>query len=621
MQILIPDSWLRDYLETNATPKDIQNALNLCGPSIDRLNRIGNDWVYAIEVTTNRVDCMSVIGIAFECAAILPRFGFEAKLKQDPYSTRVNLAIQKNVDYLTVKLNQNLCPRFSAVLINSVKVGPSPDWLIKRLKLAGLRSLNTVVDISNYLMIELGQPVHTFDYDKIAGRSITVRESRPRETLTTLDNQTHTLPGQDIVIEDGSKKLIDLCGIMGGLNSAVDESTKNVLLFVQVYEPNAIRKTSMALAHRTAAAVLFEKGLPVENVLPTLNIGIDLFQELTGGQAVSEILDILNAPEGNSLLRLPTPITDFARSKLGITLEFSDIKTILESLAFVVNSETEIEVPWARKSDVLIPEDLVEEIARIYGYHNLPSQIMTGPLPTLRNDSEFYGVAKLKAALKHWGFTENYTYSLTPQDPHPHALKLKNPLSDDWTYLRTVLGPSLRHTILENLGRVPELNLFEIANVYTPRKSQLPLEVCHLAIATTRKDWFYLKGIVEGLFDYELDSRVSFTQNKDVTMYAECLIFEIDISPYITQAQKVVHYHPISKFSPIIEDVNIALTAKYDDLVNRLYKLSPLIKNIEFIDKYGDKLTLRLTYHSGTKQLSSSDISPLRQKLNQLFPG
>ncbi|OGC92044.1 hypothetical protein A3D85_01385 [Candidatus Amesbacteria bacterium RIFCSPHIGHO2_02_FULL_47_9] len=608
MQILIPDSWLREYLYTDAKPKEIQKALSLCGPSIERMQKVGDDYVYDIEVTTNRVDMMSVYGIAREAAAILPRFNHQAKLLSDPFSAKLSFETSSFVDYLKVKVDPSLCLRFSAILIKNVSVKPSPDWITKKLELVGMRGLNNVVDISNLLMHEFGQPIHTFDYDKIAYHTMTLRESRVGESLTTLDGKTHKLPGHDIVIEDGSKKLIDLCGIMGGANSAVDDETKNVLFFVQTYEPSHIRKTSMALSHRTSAAVLFEKGLPIESVLPTMEKALPLFKELTGGQPETTAIDIVNEKPYSKTLTAPP---DFINSRLGINLTPKEIRDILTNLGITDK------IPWWRKNDINIPEDFVEEVARIYGYHNLPARLMSGPLPTARtNDSEFYWISNIKSALKHWGFVETYTYSLIPQDS---GLKLKNPLSDDWKYLRTTLIPSLKSIIQENLGRVKELNLFEIANVYLPRKNDLPQEVLHLAIGTTRKDWFYLKGVVESLFNYELGITVGFNENKEVFSYENCLVFEINLQEQISRATSIRKFTPISQFPAIIEDMNVTLSSKYDTLISQIKKVSPLIKNIELIDKYADKLTLRLTFHSDDRQLSSSDLAPVREKLSKLF--
>ncbi len=590
MQILIPDSWLREFIETDATPKQIQEALSLCGPSVDRLHKKGNDYVYDIEVTTNRVDMMSVGGIARECVAILPRFGYSAKLKIINY--KLKIATLDKVGYLNVKVDKTLCSRFSAVLIKNIKVRESPKIIKDRLELCGLRSLNNVIDISNYLMLEMGQPVHTFDYDKIVGHKMILRESKKGESLVTLDGKKHILSGGDIVIEDGENRLIDLCGIMGGQNSAVDENSKNVLLFVQVYESTHIRKTSMSLAHRTTAAVLFEKGLAVENVLPTLERGIKMF-----GGTTSPVLDILNTKESVKTIKL-------GKIDLGVEIKHAEIVKILTSLGFEING-TEVKIPWWRKLDIDIPEDLLEEVARIYGYHNLPSVLMAGKLPDLSYDKIFFWESKIKSALCHWGFTETYTYSLVDKDT---GLKLKNPLSSEWTYLRTNLTNSHLKIISENLGRVTELNFFEIANVY------LPQEELHLILSTTNMDFSRLKGIIETLYQQlGVKTEINIVNNN------YCLSYEINLAKLLQSATTIKKYTPISKFSPIIEDININLTENYDKLIAKIKSTSPLIKNIEFIEKYGDKLTLRITYHDSQRQLSSSDLVLIRTKLSSLF--
>lgn len=601
MQILIPDSWLREYLSTEAKPKEIQKALSLCGPSVERLHQTGNDFIYDVEITTNRVDMMSVYGIAREAASILPRFSHPAKLLSDPFDTKLSFKTAGSVDYLKVKVDPNLCPRFSAILIKNVSIKTSPDWLVKKLELVGSRGLNNVVDISNLLMHELGQPIHTFDYDKIAGHTMVLRESRARESLATLDGKIHKLPGHDIVIEDGDSRLIDLCGIMGGANSAVNEHTKNVLLFVQTYEPVHIRKTSMALAHRTSAAVLFEKGLPTESVLPTIEKALQLLKELTGGRPETVAIDILNEkPYSKSVTASP----DFINFRLGINLSPKEIKAILASVGIAGT------VPWWRKYDINIPEDLVEEVARIYGYHNLPTQLMSGILPTNRpNESEFYWISKVKSALKYWGFTETYTYSLVPKDS---GLKLKNPLSSEWTYLRTSLSHS--QVISENLGRVSELNLFEIANVYIPRPHDLPNEELHLLLSTTNPDYLKLKGVVEALL-----TELGAIQKINIFHDVNFLSCDINLSQTLPKASTIRKFAPISKFPPIIEDININLNQTYSSLEKKIFKISPLINQVELIDKYGPKLTLRITYHSDAKQLSSDDITPIRKKLTVEF--
>lgn len=588
MQILIPDSWLREFIETNATPKQIQEALSLCGPSVERMHKKGNDFVYDIEVTTNRVDMMSVVGIARECLAILPRFGYSAKSKIKNQNVKLN--IKNKVDYLQIIIDKSLCPRFTAALINDVKMGESPDIVKQRLEICGIRAINNVVDISNYLMLEMGQPVHTFDYDKIAGHKMILRESKKGEKITTLDNKEFVLSGGDIVIEDGDKRLIDLCGIMGGLNSAVDENTKNVLLFVQTYDPTHIRKTSMSLAQRTDAAVLFEKGLATENVLLTVEKGIEMF-----GGTKHPVLDILNVKESVKTIKL-------GKIDLGIEIKRSEVENILKSLGFgppAGGLNLGVVVPWWRKFDIDIPEDLVEEVARIHGYHNLPSVLMSGKLPKPSYNQTFYWESKIKSALSHWGFTETYTYSLVDKDK---GLKLKNPLSSEWEYLRTNLLNSHLKIIDENLGRASELNFFEIANVY------LPAEELHLILSTTNLDYSRLKGIVEALL-LELGTTTEFK----IMNFKNCLACEINLKKVFKTATTIKRFIPISKFAPIIEDVNIKLTDSYEGLVKKIKSFSNLINKIEFIDLYENKLTLRITYHDKSKQLTTADIAPIRE--------
>jgi len=233
---------------------------------------------------------------------------------------------------------------------------------------------------------------------------------------------------------------------------------------------------------------------------------------------------------------------------------------------------------------------------------------MDGPLPLARNDKSFYWEAKTKQALKFLGFTETYTYSLVEKDK---GLKLKNPLSSEWVYLRTRLAPSLTKVMDENL------KLFEIANVYLPKAKSLPREELHLAIAVGVDQQRELKGIVEAIFNGEMGVSVSFN-TKDLSSFPNCLVFETNFGDAVERANPIKTYVPISSFPPIIEDVNVILEGDYNKLIAKIKKISSLIKQIELIDKYENKLTLRITYHSNTKQLSSVDIAPIRNKISNL---
>jgi phenylalanyl-tRNA synthetase beta chain len=259
-------------------------------------------------------------------------------------------------------------------------------------------------------MLALGQPVHTFDYDKIVGHSMTLRESKKGEKITTLDKKIFTLAGGDIVIEDGEGRLIDLAGVMGGNLSAVDENTKNVLLFVQTYDPVRIRKTSMGLAQRTNAATIFEKGTDPELVSAGILEGINLFQKYSGGDVENEILDIYPFPYKPKAV---TTSIEFIESRLGISISKKFISEILNSLEFESvwsGNALKITPPSFRAQDIQIEEDVVEEIARLYGYYNLPSLLMNGVLPESSDLSKLFTFeTNVKNILSGWGGVEVYT--------------------------------------------------------------------------------------------------------------------------------------------------------------------------------------------------------------------
>ena len=332
MNIIIPDSWLKEHLKTKVTPKKIGEYLSLCSQSVEKITKVDHDWLYDIEITTNRPDCFSVYGIARELAVILPRFGIPAKLSQ---LSIINypLSISKGLP-LEVKITKpSLCPRFTALIFDNVVIKPSPKIVQERLEKSGIRAINNVVDISNYLMLALGQPMHTFDYDKIKGHKMILRESAGGEKITTLDGQIRPLPDGTIIIEDGEGRIIDLCGIMGGENSQVDKKTKKVLLFVQTYDPLKIRQTCQKLAFRTEAASRFEKGVDPEGVMTAMNKAIQMFEENCGAKIASNLIDIYPDPPKQKTIKLDLKLVD---KVMGISIPQKEIVSILESLGFKI---------------------------------------------------------------------------------------------------------------------------------------------------------------------------------------------------------------------------------------------------------------------------------------------
>ena len=287
MNIKILDSWLREFIKTKASAKQISDYLSLTSISVERLEKYKNDFVYDIEVTTNRPDLMSVIGIASEASAVLPQFDIAA--------TYVTPHVKKfkQEDNLTnyIKNDSSLVNRICAAILE-VKMGESPPHVKERLETSGIRSLNNIVDVTNYVMREIGHPVHAFDYDRLTTKKLIVRESKKGEKITTLDGKVYILPGGDIVADNGEGEIIDLLGIMGTQNSVVTNDTKRILLFTDNNQPYHIRKTSMFLGIRSEAAVLNEKGIDPRKALDALLAGIELYYKIADAKLVSKIIDI-----------------------------------------------------------------------------------------------------------------------------------------------------------------------------------------------------------------------------------------------------------------------------------------------------------------------------------------
>jgi len=608
MNILIPDSWLREYLKTDATPKDIQRCLSLCGPSVERVNRINKDWVYDIEVTTNRVDCMSVLGIAREAKAILPQFGFKVELS----NPKINLPKISSDSKLKIINNPSLCHRLLALHVSNVRVSPSPENISQKLESVGVRSLNNLIDITNYVMWETGHPVHVFDLNRIHTGKMVIRVAKAGEKITTLDEKTHTLLGKEVIIDDGVGNIIDLPSIMGTANSVVTDSTTEALFFIDDINAAKVRFTSMSHGIRTQAATLMEKGVDPDLGNLAISRIIDMIKILLPNAKIVSLTDIYPHPV------LPKPVTlSLSQIKNNIGIDFSpdQINSILDPLGFLTEFKSHtisVTPPSFRAQDICIPEDVIEEIARIFGYHNLPTASLPGPIPKFISDPIFKWETKIKTALKYLGFNEVYTYSLVDKDS---GLKIKNPLSSEWTYLRTSIIPSHLKVITENSGRFLHINLFEIANVYIPRKNDLPQEQLRLVISTTDPDYYRFKGIVETLFSDLGLSRFSIRIDSE----SGVLYFEESLDLILKNATLIKTFAPISKFTPIFEDINVTHDHPYDQIVLAIKKISSLISNVELIDKYQNKLTLRLTFHSDTKQLSAGDIEPIRSKLTSII--
>ena len=652
MNIKITYNWLLEYLETDAGPFDIQKYLSLCGPSVESVERAGPDYVFDIEITSNRIDTASVYGIARECQAILPQFGKKARLRINPDKKYVFRFLEKpkTILPLTVAINDPyLSHRVSAIVLSEITIGQSPKFIKERLEACGERSINNVIDISNYLRLALGQPVHIFDYDKIASHKMTILKSVKGETIKTLDGKTIALPGDDIIIKDGKGQIIDLVGIMGGQNTEVTAQTKNIVLFVPSCNKEMIRKTAMRTGQRTQSVSYFEKSLSPRKIESVLVYGVDLLSRYADAVTASRITDLY--PKKVSAKKITIAVNKI-NQYIGVEIPQRKIIAILEKLGFTVTiagALLSIMIPYERSDDIVIEEDIIEEVARIFGYHNIPAQLQEIAVVAPPADIEKLLLleGKIKYLLKHLGSHEIYNYSMISelqiklldlklQD----YLKISNPISQEIEYLRADLSPSLIKNAKDNQGKIKSVTFFEIANTYHEHKGELPDEIRRLGLITN-SSFLDLKGMVEQL-GRELNLSLIFTPNRKIPYLSDTIQVAIEtvdkfplgwlgqLSPVYAQkhglkqdtfiaqlelfklyqvARQITTYVPINPFATVKLDLTIAAetSRNYQQTISKIQANAEHLSRIEFLGQFQGKINLRLYFENKEKNITEAE--------------
>lgn len=440
------------------------------------------DTILNLEITPNRPDCLSVIGIAREIAALNRR---DINLPEVSYREGLS-SIDKNISVEI--LSPDLCPRYCASLITGVKLGDSPVWMQQRLIACGMRPINNVVDVTNYVMLECGQPLHSFDYNRINGKKIIVRRAFEGERMITLDGVGRLLSRDMLVITDEGG-VIAIAGVMGGFESEVIKDTTSILLEAANFNPASIHYTGRTLCLYSEACMRFERGLRPELTMPALKRATQLIVQLGGGEAAKGVVDIY--PGKLEPERIKLPLNEVKRV-LGVGFDSSQVQSTLDSLGFdcqIGKSGSEIyAVPPYWRSDVHLTVDLIEEVARIVGYDSIPTTMLSQPIPEQNQqpvDSLRY---ELRRCLSGCSFQEIITYSLTSLDMINRLLadtgsadfsplRIANPMTADQEYLRTSLRPNLIATLKTNRRHEDGgIRLFEIGKIYLPRPKYLPDE-------------------------------------------------------------------------------------------------------------------------------------------------
>ena len=475
-----------------------------CQVGQDIASAIGcNDTCVEFEITPNRPDCLSVLGLAREAAVT---FGKELKM----HTPQVKGCGGDIHDYLSVEVrNPQLCPRYTAKVVKNVKIGPSPRWMRERLRASGVRPIDNIVDITNYVMLEYGQPMHAFDIEYVKDHKIIVRNAVSGETIQTLDGVDRTLSEDMLVIAD-SEKASAVAGVMGGEHSGINENTHTVVFESACFKGSSVRITAKKLGMRTESSGRFEKGLDAQNCLPAVMRACELVELLGAGEVVDGVIDVDNTNYQPTRIHLDA---DWTNRFLGTDIPKEQMVKILTDLQFQMEGD-EIIVPSFR-SDVEHKADIAEEIARFYGYNNIPTTIAKGSPEGGYNEYQKFERVVNQNMLAQ-GMYEIMTYSfvspkqydkirLPKDDPKRQSVVIRNPLGEDTSIMRTNAIPSMMDILSKNYNnRNGTVSLYEIGNEYIPVEGELlPDEVPNLVLGMygDDKDFFTLKGVVENLLD------------------------------------------------------------------------------------------------------------------------
>ena len=497
-----------------------------CKPGDDIKPVIGlDDHVVEFEITPNRPDCLSVIGLAREAAAT---FDKPARWHTPEVKGGADGILPELLDVETP--DPELCPRYTARMVRNVKIAPSPKWMRERLRAMGVRPINNIVDITNYVMLEYGQPMHAFDYRYVKGGKIIVRRAAEGEKLTTLDGKEHTLSHGHLVIADESRA-VGLAGIMGGLNSEIVDDTADVVFESACFDGTCIRKGALALGMRTEASAKFEKGLDPLNTLPAVNRACELVELLGAGEVVDGCIDILNFVMNP--VELPVE-PDKINALLGTDVSREEMLSILKKLDFLVEENPDVVTVPSWRGDVRRMADLAEEVARFHGYNNIPSTLMRGQTTQGGYSPAQKVENRLGELCRACGYSEIITYSFISPTAYDKigwaedeqlrdSLKILNPLGEDTSIMRTTALPSMLEILQRNYNyRSKDVKLYELGKVYLPGGADgLAVEPKFLTLGAYGgdMDFFAIKGAVEAILQDLRAGDVSFYPCQDDPSY------------------------------------------------------------------------------------------------------
>jgi len=639
------------------------------------------DTVLEIDLTPNRPDCLSIIGVAREVAAIQKTEmiypDFDLTDSEDRISELTSVTVEA----------PDLCPRYSARMITGITVAPSPFWLQDRLLSVGLRPINNIVDITNFMLMETGQPMHAFDFDQLAENRIIVKTAGDGEVFTTLDEKERCMTSENLMICDG-EKAVGIGGVMGGLNSEIENTTTSVLLESAYFNPVNIRRTSKKLGLHTEAAHRFERGMDPEGTVKALNRAAKLMAQLAGGKVVQGLIDEYPTPVPRRNIHLNVADTN---RLLGTDLDQQQIRELMESIEFFVTpGETDVlEVtPPSFRVDVERPQDLMEEVARLSGYNHIPTTFPVMPSETRKPSKLLTCRHHLRRLMTGFGFTETINYSfinrhscdqlqLRSDDPRRKTIGILNPLSEEQAVMRTSLLPGLLATMGRNLSKqIKTQRIFEVGKIYRQGGQNSPAHEREMVAALwtglrsdpswhtkdTDCDFFDIKGVTEGLIGgLNLKDLVFTSLSADSCRYTRpghtanifsgdtgiglvgeihpqvlenfglkqsAFIFELDLNRMVSLTPDARQARPLPKFPSVARDVTLIIDRDIESVSVLKHVTSQkegLVEALHLFDVYQGKpipgnkksISFRIAYRSDEKTLEDEEIHPLHEKITE----
>jgi phenylalanyl-tRNA synthetase beta chain len=672
-------NWLKHLIDIQMPPEELAHKLTFVGLTVEGVHPFGDDFVLDVDLTSNRPDCLSHLGIAREIRVMT---GGELKVKNEPAATDVPMPAVLAYDVVRIEAPE-LCHRFTARIIRDVKIGPSPAILVKRLEAVSERAINNVADITNYVMLELGQPMHSFDLDKLTENRIVVRRAKPAETITTLDEVERALDNSMLAICDAEKP-VAVAGVMGGLDSAISDATTNVLLEVAYFKPESIRQTSRKLRLSTEASHRFERGVDIENLIRASNRATELICEIAGGTA-ADLVDVY--PTKYEVKEAESKDISLAVERLtSLKVSTAECDRILNALGIEKKQET-IYISPTWRHDIAIEEDLVEEVARHYGYDKiadaLPPAYGAGEYQPNETREKF-----LRQKLVDMGFDEAITYSfidtkfddilepvtnLLDENSSERFVTLQDSVIEGAVRMRPTVIPGLLDAVRHNLNfQRRDLKLFEIGKVFAAKTSEdnLPSEKKVLTLALTGSeltegratsirelDFYDAKGAVEAALETigVTDTRFSATEIKHLQQgqaaqvsvdqsqigYVGRLkqdvaasykfrqpvyVAELDLDTALALPTAPVNYRPLPRFPGVVRDVSFVgpRTVSYESIRETIEAQNvQLCRGVEFVDVYEGKglaenersLTIRLAYLSDERTLIEDEVDDAHNRI------